>query len=66
MTLESYVHKPAIAQQFSLPPVVSNPTFAAATSCNILAISGVTASGSQIGNPATNAIDVNLVLVSRI
>ena len=62
MTLELYVNKPAIAQQFlPLPPVVANPTFAAAaTSCNILAISGVTASGSQTGNPATNAIDVNL------
>src|SRR6476620_925910 len=62
MTLELYVNKPAIAQQFlPLPPVVANPTFAAtATSCNILAISGVTASGSQTGNPAVNAIDVNL------
>ena len=61
MTLELYVNKPAIAQQFlPSPPVVANPTFAPATSCNILAISGVTASGSQTGNPATNAIDVNL------
>jgi len=62
MTLESYANRPAIAQQFlPLPPVVANPTFAAtATSCNILAISGVTASGSQTGNPAVNAIDVNL------
>ena len=31
-----------------------------AAGCNILAISGVTASGSQTGNPPTNAIDANL------
>ena len=62
MISELNTNKPAIAQQFlPIPPVVVNPTFAAAaTSCNILAISGVTASGSQIGNPATNAMDVNL------
>lgn len=33
---------------------------ASAAGCNILAISGVTASDSQTGNPPTNAIDTNL------
>jgi uncharacterized protein YxeA len=33
---------------------------ASSAGCNILAISGVTASGSQTGNPPTNAIDTNL------
>lgn len=45
------------------PTVSSSPPssfVATAASCNILAISGVTASGSQAGNPATNAVDGNL------
>ena len=62
MTQGPLMHKSANAQPtLPFPPVVANPSFATtASSCNILAISGVTASGSQIGNPATNAIDGNL------
>lgn len=62
MTQGPLIHNSANAQPtLPFPPVVANPSFAAtASSCNILAISGVTASGSQVGNPATNAIDVNL------
>lgn len=41
------------------PSVVSVPSFSKASACNILAISGVTASGSQTGNPAGNAIEAN-------
>jgi len=43
------------------PAVETSPQFKkAASACNILAISSVTASGSQVGNPASNAIDANL------
>jgi hypothetical protein len=51
----------ALSPTLPFPQVKSTPSFiATAASCNILAISGVAASGSQAGNPATNAIDGNL------
>ncbi len=66
MTQGLSIHKTANAQAalsptLPFPQVKSTPPFiATAASCNILAISGITASGSQAGNPATNAIDGNL------
>jgi hypothetical protein len=55
--------QPTLSPTLPFPQVKSTPPFiatAAASTCNILAISSVTASGNQVGNPATNAIDANL------
>lgn len=61
-----FFSKHAFAQA-SLTPTLPFPTIPSnrslgvtASACNILAISGATASGSQSGNPPTNAIDANL------